>query len=141
MAALERPRIFEWPTRSPGEDARSSSVPIPGSAARDLDGVERVMTQRSPGNPRTAFLAVCLGALAIYPSWTDEVEASTTDTPGAVTVEGIVTYDGPLPRPISVAEAATRRHLVEVDPAAAGPKDAVLGLEGIPAGRQRPARD
>jgi plastocyanin len=46
-------------------------------------------------------------------------------------VEGVVTYDGMLPKPIPVGEAATFRHLIEIDPKTSGLKDAVVWLEGV----------
>jgi plastocyanin len=49
-----------------------------------------------------------------------------------VEVEGVVTYDGMLPPPISVSEAGTTRQLIEVDPKTKGLKDAVVWLEGVP---------
>jgi plastocyanin len=52
---------------------------------------------------------------------------------GLVRVEGVVTYEGPLPDPIPVPEAGTVRHLVEVAPVTKGLKDAVIWLEGVPA--------
>jgi plastocyanin len=55
------------------------------------------------------------------------------DTRGSVPVEGVVTYDGPLPEPVPVGEAATVRHPVEVDPRTKGLKDAVVWLEGVAA--------
>jgi plastocyanin len=54
-------------------------------------------------------------------------------TAGLVHVEGVVTYDGPLPDPIPVPEAGTVRQLIEVDPTTKGLKDAVVWLEGVPA--------
>lgn len=61
-------------------------------------------------------------------------DPATGRTPDAVTIEGVVTYDGPLPDPISVSEAGTVRPLVEVDPEGDGLKDAVVWLEGVPEG-------
>jgi plastocyanin len=49
-----------------------------------------------------------------------------------VRIEGVVTYDGKLPEPIPVSEAATTRQLIEVDPKTKGLKDAVVWLEGVP---------
>ena len=46
-----------------------------------------------------------------------------------VLVEGIVTYDGPVPAPIPVAEAGIERELVEVDFPTKGLKDAVVWVE------------
>jgi plastocyanin len=48
-----------------------------------------------------------------------------------VRIEGVVTYDGRLPEPIPVSEAATTRQLMEVDPKTKGLKDAVVWLEGV----------
>jgi plastocyanin len=53
-------------------------------------------------------------------------------TPDAVAIEGMVTYDGPVPTPILVSEAGTVRHLVEVEPETKRLKDAVVWLEGVP---------
>src|SRR5438309_2233724 len=99
-----------------------------------------MMTKRPPWNPRATFLAVCLGVTASHPSRADEAQSATTDSPGAVPIEGVVTYDGPLPRPIPVAEAATVRPLVEVDPTTRGLKDAVVWLDGTPVGPGPAAR-
>jgi plastocyanin len=57
-----------------------------------------------------------------------------------VRVEGIVTYDGPLPAPIPVAEAATVRYPVEVDSETRGLKEAVVWLDGAPARLKPEAR-
>jgi len=58
-----------------------------------------------------------------------------------VRIEGLVTYDGRLPKPIPVNEADTSRQLIEVDPKTKGLKDAVVWLEGIrePAAHQNVA--
>lgn len=53
--------------------------------------------------------------------------------PPAVEVEGRVTYDGPIPPPVAVPEAAATRPLVEVDPGTGGLREAVVWLEGVPA--------
>ena len=53
-------------------------------------------------------------------------------------VAGVVTYDGPRPKPVPVVEAGTVRQLVEVDPKTKGLKDAVVWLEGVPAPQKRP---
>jgi plastocyanin len=50
-----------------------------------------------------------------------------------VRVEGVVTYTGPLPEPIPIAEAGTVRQLIEIEPKTKGLKDAVVWLEGVPA--------
>jgi plastocyanin len=49
-----------------------------------------------------------------------------------VRIEGVVNYDGRLPTPIPVGEAATFRQLIEVDPKTNGLKDAVVWLEEVP---------
>jgi plastocyanin len=49
-----------------------------------------------------------------------------------VKVEGVVTYDETLPKPIPVGEAATFRQLIEIDPKTNGLKDAVVWLAGVP---------
>ena len=60
---------------------------------------------------------------------------------GTVRVEGLITYDGPLPDPIPVPEAGTMRHLVVVDPKTRGLKDAVVWLDvADPATRRRRSR-
>src|SRR5262249_16728369 len=58
-------------------------------------------------------------------------------------VVGTITYDGPLPDPIPIAEAGTVRKLVEVDPKTRGLKDAVVWLEGVhePAGAHQKLTD
>ena len=48
-----------------------------------------------------------------------------------VQIEGLVTYDGSIPSPIPIAEAATERNLIEVDSLTKGLKDAVVWLEGL----------
>jgi plastocyanin len=60
-----------------------------------------------------------------------------------VQVAGTITYDGPLPDPIPIAEAGTVRQLVEVDPKTRGLKDAVVWLEGVhePAGAHQKLTD
>jgi plastocyanin len=70
-----------------------------------------------------------------------EDPAAAGPAPGLVAVEGVVSYDGPLPEPIPVTEAGTSRHLVEVEPDHKGLKDAVVWLEGVhePAGPHGPA--
>lgn len=49
-----------------------------------------------------------------------------------VLVEGIVTYDGPVPDPVPIPEAASKRQLVEVNAETGGLKDAVVWVEGVP---------
>lgn len=44
-------------------------------------------------------------------------------------VAGKVIYQGPIPPPVLVVEAQTRRHVVEIDPKTSGLKDAVVWLE------------
>ena len=53
--------------------------------------------------------------------------------PKGVRVEGVVTYTGPLPRPIPVIEAQAQRHLVERDAKTNGLKQAVVWVEGAEA--------
>jgi plastocyanin len=55
-------------------------------------------------------------------------------------VEGVVTYDGPLPPAVPVIEAQARRHLVERDAKTNGLKDAVVWVEGAEAPKDRPAK-
>ncbi len=50
-----------------------------------------------------------------------------------VSVEGIVTYTGPLPEPIPITEAGTVRKLIEIEPKTKGLKDAVVWLDGTAA--------
>jgi plastocyanin len=83
--------------------------------------------------PWAEVLAACLLAVASRLAPADDRNDPAAHGTGLVRVEGIVTYDGPLPEPIPVAEAATVRHPVEVDPATRGLKDAVVWLEGVPA--------
>jgi plastocyanin len=79
----------------------------------------------------TALFAVGVGATACHTCRADEEKASPRNV--GARVEGVVTYDGPLPAPIPVAEAASARNPVEVDPATKGLKEAVVWLEGAPA--------
>jgi plastocyanin len=51
-------------------------------------------------------------------------------------VEGIVTYDGPVPAPIPVAEAASVRYPIEVDPKTRGLKETTVWLDGALARRK-----
>jgi plastocyanin len=63
---------------------------------------------------------------------TDESESSPSATAASQSmgcVEGLVTYSGPIPKPIPVPEAQTVRQLVVVDPKSKGLKDAVVWLE------------
>ncbi len=77
--------------------------------------------------PSMAFLVLLPG---------DSIQARDEDVeaqaPEKVVVRGVVTYDGPLPEPVQVFEAATVRPLVEVDPQSKGLKEAVVWLEGVP---------
>jgi plastocyanin len=81
-----------------------------------------------------ALVAACVG-----PSWADEPKVGPVPPAGTAVVEGVVSYDGPLPEPIPVTEAGTVRHLVEVEPKTKGLKEAVVWLEGAP--RPEPAGD
>jgi plastocyanin len=81
-----------------------------------------------------ALLAIGVGALANQPCPADEQDASLPAA--AARLEGVVTYDGPLPAPVPVAEAATVRQLVEVNRETGGLKDVVVWLEGVPAPAQ-----
>jgi plastocyanin len=85
-----------------------------------------------------ALLTMCLVARATFPCRADEERAPRPSA--AARVEGVVTYDGPLPPPIPVAEAASVRHPVEVDPTTRGLKEAVVWLEGVPAPAPDPDR-
>jgi plastocyanin len=58
-------------------------------------------------------------------------EPGKSGPPDPVRVEGVVTYTGPLPEPIPIAEAGTVRHLIEIEPKSKGLKDAVVWLEGV----------
>lgn len=80
-----------------------------------------------------------LGA-ALFLAWSAPGAASRADDPGAarreadaVRLEGVVSYDGPLPDPIPIPEAGTVRPLIEVDTKTRGLKDAAIWLEGVPA--------
>ena len=86
---------------------------------------------RLPSAGIAILVAACVG-----PAWAGDPKAGPVPPAGTVRVEGVVSYDGPLPEPIPVAEAGTVRHLVEVEPKAKGLKEAVVWLEGVP----RPAR-
>src|SRR4051812_14025286 len=77
------------------------------------------------------LVAACIG-----PAWAGDPKAGPGPPAGTARVEGVVSYDGPLPEPIPVHEAGTVRHLVEVDRRTKGLKGAVVWLEGVP----RPAR-
>src|SRR5262245_33559458 len=67
--------------------------------------------------------------------------AGATEEPAAeVSIEGTVTYTGPLPRPIAVIEAQAERHLVERDAKTKGLKDAVVWIEGAKAPARRDDR-
>jgi plastocyanin len=81
-----------------------------------------------------ALFMIGLGATASHPCRADEEHAPSPAD--AARVAGIVTYDGPLPAPIPVFEAASVRHPVEVDPGTKGLKEAVVWLEGVPANSQ-----
>ena len=72
----------------------------------------------------------------VGPARAGDTKAGPVPPAGTVRVEGVVSYDGPLPEPVPVPEAGTVRHLVEVEPKAKGLKEAVVWLEGVP----RPAR-
>lgn len=61
-----------------------------------------------------------------------ETEGGLASLDEKVRAEGVVTYDGRLPKPIPVGEAATFRQLIEIDPKTNGLKDAVIWLEGVP---------
>jgi plastocyanin len=76
------------------------------------------------------LLVVNLTALGVFSAYVEAPirEDSLRDK---VRIEGVVTYDGRLPAPIPVGEAATSRRLIEVDPKMKGLKDAVVWLEGL----------
>jgi plastocyanin len=86
------------------------------------------------------IVAVCLGVTPDRSSGAEDENAPITQAPVFVQVDGIVTYDGRLPEPLPVAEAASVRHLVEVDPRTKGLKEAVVWLEGVPARTKPSAR-
>lgn len=54
-------------------------------------------------------------------------------TPPRHAIQGRVTYDGSIPRPIPVPEAGLNRAVLEVDPMTKGLRGAVIWLEGVPA--------
>jgi len=60
--------------------------------------------------------------------------------PGGVTVEGIIVYTGPLPKPVPVPEAQCERHLIERDAKTNGLRDAVVWIEGMKAPARKPPR-
>src|SRR3954471_777477 len=62
------------------------------------------------------------------------------EAPKLITVEGTVTYSGPLPKPVPVPEAGPERQLVEVHAKTKGLKDAVIHLEGAKAPAKGPGR-
>lgn len=78
------------------------------------------------------MLVVACGGRA----WSADERGGPEAKTGTVGVEGVITYDGPLPEPVPVPEAGTVRRLMEVEPKTKGLKDAVVWLEGVP----RPAR-
>ena len=86
---------------------------------------------RLPSAGIAILVAACVGT-----AWAGAPKVGPVPPAGTARVEGVVSYDGPLPEPIPVAEAGTVRHLVEVEPKAKGLKEAVVWLEGVP----RPAR-
>jgi plastocyanin len=92
---------------------------------------------------RLAFLWGFVLAIGVRASTCHHCRADEETAPpsiDAARVEGLVTYDGPLPAPIPVAEAASVRHPVEVDPTTKGLKEAVVWLEGAPAQAEPAAR-
>jgi plastocyanin len=99
-----------------------------------------MISRRAGLLPWAVILVVCFGVIPGRSSWAEDENAPTAHATGSVRVEGIVTYDGPLPEPIPVAEAATVRHPVEVDPRTKGLKDAVVWLDGAPARPEPSAR-
>jgi plastocyanin len=86
---------------------------------------------RKAGRVLSAGLAIFVAACG-GDAWADEERDGLKSEPGTVPIEGLVTYDGPLPESIPVSEAGTVRHLVEVDPKTKGLKDAVAWFEGVP---------
>lgn len=94
-----------------------------------MPGIRRASGALAAG--LAALVAACVG-----PARADETKAGPAPPAGTAVVEGVVTYDGPLPEPVTVTEAGTVRHLVEVEPKSGGLKEAVVWLEGVP----RPAR-
>jgi plastocyanin len=84
------------------------------------------------------FLAIGVGASTRHHCRADEETAPSSID--AALVEGLVSYDGPLPAPIPVAEAASVRHSVEVDHKTKGLKEAVVWLEGCPVQSEPVAR-
>src|SRR6516225_7781491 len=91
----------------------------------------------------TRFVATAAALVTLVPGVTTgtvDEKAGSRPEGRTVPVEGLVTYDGPLPDPIPVAEAATARHPVEVDPRTKGLKEAVVWLDGAPARPEPSAR-
>jgi plastocyanin len=76
-------------------------------------------------------LSTLLLSIPITMTLPDVGKARTTSPGESVHVEGVVTYDGKLPEPLLVAEAASSRQLIEVHPKTKGVKDAVVWLEGV----------
>lgn len=88
-----------------------------------------------------SILCTDLGWATIAPAVPGPQGRSASSPAACVPIAGRVTYDGPLPKPILVPEAGTARHLVEIDPATSGLKDAVVWLAGPrPAGTTCPKR-
>jgi plastocyanin len=96
-----------------------------------------MMIQRRVALSWHTLLTIGLWATANPPCGADEGHAPPPNA--AARIEGIVTYDGPLPAPVPVAEAASVRHPVEVDSETKGLKEAVVWLEGVPADAQAEA--
>lgn len=80
----------------------------------------------------SALVLLALGGLLAAPPKEDAARPAV--------VEGIVTYTGPVPKPVPVGEAGTDRPLVEVHARTKGLKDAVAHLEGVKAPGDRGAK-
>jgi plastocyanin len=74
-----------------------------------------------------SFIAAIASVFGLAARAVDEPGSSRS--PRLIGISGTITYDGPLPDPIAVSEAATVRPLVEVDAKTKGLKEAVVWLE------------
>jgi plastocyanin len=129
-----------------GDDPRSSSSGLAASPGKFQDGIgvvqfhrehsrrlardTRTMTIRRHARQAAAWIIACWAMAAVVVIALGQPGYS--KTPEAVPVEGIVTYSGPLPKPIPIAEAGTVRQLIEIEPKTKGLKDAAVWLVGTP---------
>src|SRR3954469_19353758 len=91
----------------PAASGRVANLRTPG--ARDMPRTRRAARALNAG------LAILMATCGVR-AWADDEGDGPKAEAGNVRVEGVVSYDGPLPEPVPVAEAGTVRHLVEVEP-------------------------